>query len=62
MVRECQVTQGWHNLLVKLCLLTMHAMLCAGIVVMFGSTYNGQFEDVEATDKMISKTTITSFW
>ena len=27
--------------------------LCAGIVVMFGSTYNGQFEDVEAVDKMI---------
>ena len=28
-------------------------MAAAGLVVMFGSTYNGQFEDVEASDKMI---------
>ena len=26
-----------------------------GIVVMFGSTYNGQFEDVEATNTMIGE-------
>lgn len=42
-----------------LCLLAcwhMQTLVCmpAGFVCMFASTYNGQFEDVEATDKMIS--------
>ena len=38
----------------------MHVVSVAGVVSMFGSTYNGQFEDVKAFNDKVGKSTAVS--
>ena len=56
-MQHCKIKLHFvQTVLAPACSTTEHSNgALAGLVVMFGSTYNGQFEDVEAADKMISK-------